>query len=66
MRILIASADRALRLALLLLLESEPGLVVIGISDQLSNLLTVVDVSHTDIVVLDCEFSGLALDALID
>ena len=32
MRIFIASADKTLRLALQLLLESEPGMVVIGMS----------------------------------
>ena len=39
MRIFIASADSQFRFALQLLLETEPGMVVIGISDRLEGLL---------------------------
>ena len=42
MRIFIASGDKSFRLALLLLLESEPGLVVTGMFDRREDLLTVV------------------------
>ena len=61
MRLFIASADKTLRLALLLLLlESEPGLVVIGMSDRPKGLLTVVGTSQPDVVLLD---DGLARQA---
>jgi len=59
-RLFIASADKTLRLALLLLLESEPGLVVIGMSDRPKGLLTVVEASQPDVVLLD---DGLAKQA---
>ena len=39
MRVFIASADSTFRLALQLLLEDEPGMVVIGISDRSEGLL---------------------------
>ena len=57
MRIFIASADKTLRLALQLLLESEPGMVVIGISDRSEGLLTVVGTSQPEVLLLD---DGLA------
>jgi DNA-binding NarL/FixJ family response regulator len=56
-RIFIATADKTLRLALQLLLESEPGMVVIGISDRSKGLLTVVGTSQPEVLLLD---DGLA------
>ena len=53
MRIFIASADQTLRLALLLLLESEPGMVVIGISDRPKGLLTAVESLQPEVLLLD-------------
>ena len=60
MRIFIASADKTLRLALQLLLESEPGMVVIGMSDRSAGLLTVVGASQPEVLLLD---AGLAEEA---
>ena len=60
MRIFIASADKTLRLALQLLLESEPGMVVIGMSDRSAGLLTVVGTSQPEVLLLD---AGLAEEA---
>jgi len=60
MRLFIASADRAFRLALLMLLESEPGMVVIGMSDRAQGLMTVVGTSKPEAVLLD---DGLAKQA---
>ena len=60
MRLFIASADKTLRLALLMLLESEPGLVVIGMSDRRAGLLTMVGTSQPEVVLLD---DGLARQA---
>jgi DNA-binding NarL/FixJ family response regulator len=59
-RIFIASADKTLRLALQLLLESEPGMVVIGMSDRSTGLLTVVGTSQPEVLLLD---AGLAEEA---
>ena len=60
MRVFIASADKTLRLALQLLLESEPGMVVIGMSDRSAGLLTVVGASQPEVLLLD---AGLAEEA---
>ena len=53
MRIFVASSDRVLRLALLLLLESEPGMVVIGMFDQAEGLLTIAKASKSEVYLLD-------------
>ena len=63
MRIYIASADKASRLSLLMLVESEPGLVVVGMSDRAESLLTVVRALHPEVLVLDYE---LAKQAVVD
>ncbi len=63
MRIFIASADKMFRLALQLLLESEPGMVVIGISDRPEGLPTQVGASQPEVLLLDWE---LAKQATID
>ena len=60
MQVFIASADRTFRLALLMLLESEPGMVVIGMSDRSEGLLTVVGTSQPEVLLLD---DGLAEQA---
>ena len=53
MRIFVASSDRSLRLALLLLLESEPGMAVIGMFDQAEGLLTIAKASNSEVYLLD-------------
>jgi DNA-binding NarL/FixJ family response regulator len=65
MRIFIASADSMFRLALQLLLESEPGMVVIGMSDRLEGLLTQVEVSQPEVLFLDYEIAQQATIGLI-
>jgi DNA-binding NarL/FixJ family response regulator len=64
-RLFIASADKTSRLALLLLLESEPGMVVIGMSDRPKGLLTVVRASQPEVVVLDDGLSRQATGQLV-
>jgi DNA-binding NarL/FixJ family response regulator len=64
-RIFIASGDRTFRLALLLLLESEPGLVVTGMFDRREDLLTVVQASHPEAVVLDDELTRETTSRLV-
>ena len=63
MRIFIASADSTFRLALLLLLESEPGMVVIGMSDRSEGLATQVRASQPEALLLD---DGLTKQATAD
>ena len=65
MRIFIASADKSCRMALQLLLESEPGMVVIGITDRGEGLVTLVDVSQPEVLLLDYELTKQATVALI-
>jgi DNA-binding NarL/FixJ family response regulator len=56
-RIFIASKDSTFRIALQLLLESEPGMVVIGISDRAEGLLTILGASRPDVILLDDELT---------
>lgn len=65
MRIFIASADKMFRLALQLLLEDEPGMAVIGISDRADDLLTQVEAAHAEMLLLDWEFAKQAMIDLI-
>lgn len=65
MRIHIASADKASRLSLLMLVESEPGLVVVGMSDRAESLLTVVRALHPEVLVLDYELAKQAVADLV-
>lgn len=53
MRIFIASTDSRLRLALILLLDHQPGMFVVGISDRLSGLISQVKASDPDVLLLD-------------
>ncbi len=46
-----------------MLVESEPGLVVVGMSDRAESLLTVVRALHPEVLVLDYE---LAKQAVVD
>jgi DNA-binding NarL/FixJ family response regulator len=57
MRVFIASADSAFRLALQMLLDSEPGMVVIGISDRAADLSTQVEAAHAEVLLLDWELA---------
>jgi DNA-binding NarL/FixJ family response regulator len=58
MRIFLASADERLRLALLLLLDHQPGMVVVGLSDRLLGLFTQLEGAQPDVLLLDWDFSG--------
>lgn len=57
MRIFIACADEKLRLALLLLLDHQPGMVVVGLSDRMPGLLTQLEGSQPDVLLLNWELS---------
>ncbi len=58
MRIFIASSDEKLRLALLLFLENDTGLIVVGLSDRISGLLIQLVGSQPDVLILDGELSS--------
>jgi DNA-binding NarL/FixJ family response regulator len=67
MRIFIASADEMLRSALLLFLENETGMTVVGLSDRLSGLFTQLTDSQPDALILDGELSSQPVkDLLVD
>lgn len=55
MRIFIACADTRLRVALILLLDHQPGMFVVGISDRLTGLLAQLKASEPDVLLLDWE-----------
>jgi len=64
-RIYIASADSTIRLSLLMLVESEPGLVVIGMSDRAESLLTIVQAMNPEVLLLDYELAKQATAGLV-
>jgi DNA-binding NarL/FixJ family response regulator len=53
LRIFLACADKRLKLALLMLLDHQPGMDVAGISDQLLNLEAQINASHPDVLVIE-------------
>lgn len=65
MRIFIASADEKLRSALLLFLENETGMIVVGLSDRLSGLLTQLAGSQPDALILDGDLSSQPVKDLL-
>lgn len=52
-RIFIACADERLRIALVILLEGEPGLSVAGFTDRLENLVPQLEVSQAKVLLLE-------------
>jgi SARP family transcriptional regulator, regulator of embCAB operon len=65
MRIFLASADERLRLVLHLLLDNEPGIVVVGLADRLECLLILVGASQPDVLLLDYELTRGTTPGLI-
>ena len=57
MRIFLACADERLKIAMLMLLDHQPGMVVAGISDRLPGLLTQVQASQPDVLLLEWDAS---------
>jgi DNA-binding NarL/FixJ family response regulator len=57
MRIFLACADERLRLALLLLLDHQPGMAVVGLSDRLLGLFNQVEGAQPDVLLLDWDLS---------
>jgi DNA-binding NarL/FixJ family response regulator len=62
-RVFITSANPTLRLALLMLLDGEPGIVVSGMSDRSEGLLNSIGSSQPEVLLLDCR---LAIEATAD
>lgn len=52
-RIFIACADERLRIALVIFLEGEPGLTVVGFTDRLESLLPQMEAAQAEILLLE-------------
>jgi DNA-binding NarL/FixJ family response regulator len=65
MRIFLASGDERLRLVLLLFLDNEPGMVVVGMADRLERLLILVGASKPEVLLLDYELTRETTAGLI-
>jgi DNA-binding NarL/FixJ family response regulator len=65
MRIFIASPDEKLRLALLLFLENETGMIVVGLSDRLHGLINQLVGSQPDVLILDGELASQPVKDLL-
>ena len=65
LRVFIAFADEKLRAAMLLLLGTEHGVVIVGITDRLQGLVPQVDATQPDVLLLDWELSSQSLAKLI-
>jgi DNA-binding NarL/FixJ family response regulator len=66
MRIFIASADKMFRFALQMLLEDEPGMIVIGMTDRSEGLFTQVGAAQPEVLLLDWELTKSAPIDLLD
>jgi DNA-binding NarL/FixJ family response regulator len=65
LRIFLACADQRLRVALLLLLDEEPGMAVVGITDSLPELLPLVKTTQPDALLLEWELPNETLAGLL-
>lgn len=65
LRVFIGFSDEKLRVAMLLLLGSEHGVVIVGITDRLPGLVPQVDATQPDVLLLDWELSSQSLAKLI-
>jgi DNA-binding NarL/FixJ family response regulator len=64
-RIFVASKDSDFRMALQMLLGSEPGMVVIGMSDRVEGLCTMMGASQPDVLLLDYELTQQTTNQII-
>jgi DNA-binding NarL/FixJ family response regulator len=58
MRILLAVAQRDVRLALQLCLDEEPGTLIVGTASEAASLLALLQTAQPDVVVLDWDLPG--------
>jgi DNA-binding NarL/FixJ family response regulator len=63
-RIFIACGNERLRSAVLLRLDGEPDMVVVGITDRLPGLVTQVDVTQPDVLMLEWDLPYEAMAGL--
>lgn len=66
MRIFLACADERLRIALVLLFDTKPGMIVVGITDGLERLAAQIEASLPDVLVLEWDQTLLILAELIN
>jgi DNA-binding NarL/FixJ family response regulator len=64
-RIFIACIDERLRIALIMFLEGEPGLTVVGFTDRLENLQSQLEVSQAEVLLLEWQLEQPALKELL-
>ncbi len=64
-RIFVACSDERLRIALLLLLDHQSGMAVIGITDRLPNLLSQLWATQPDVLLLEWELPIEEMEELI-
>jgi DNA-binding NarL/FixJ family response regulator len=65
-RIFIACADERLRIALVIFLEGEPGLTVVGFTDRLESLLPQLEASQAEILLLEWQLAYPVLKKTLD
>jgi DNA-binding NarL/FixJ family response regulator len=65
LRIFVACSDERLRIAMLLLLDQEPGMGVVGITDRLPGLLLHLEASQPDVLLFEWELSAQSLKDLM-
>src|SRR5512139_4126728 len=64
-RIFIACADERLRIALVIFLEGEPGLTVVGFTDRLESLLPQMKASQAEVLLLEWPMTPESLTDLL-
>jgi DNA-binding NarL/FixJ family response regulator len=65
-RIFIACADERLRIALVIFLEGEPGLTVVGFTDRLESLLPQLEASQAEILLLEWQLPLPTLKEILE
>jgi DNA-binding NarL/FixJ family response regulator len=66
MRIFLACEDERLKISMLLLVDSQPGMVVSGISDRIDNIAQQLETSQPDVLVLGWELPMESMHDLMD
>lgn len=66
LRIFLACADERLRFALLMLLDQEPGMVVAGMADQLTGLISQLEGAQAEVLLLDWAYTGESGESMED
>jgi DNA-binding NarL/FixJ family response regulator len=64
-RIFIACFDERLRIALIIFLEGEPGLTVVGFTDRLESLHSQLEASQAEVLLLEWELDEQAMKDLL-